>query len=91
MAEVIYLDAGSQNQIVIRQVAVGQQHPAIPGVDTRHLRHQHIDIFLPAEEHAQGRSDLVARKKSGSHLVQHWPEQMIVPFIHQGDLHGSLS
>ena len=63
------------------------EHALARGSIGAHLREQHLDVFLVAEDPADRRRDVARRQRCRRHLVQQRLEQVIVVAIEQRDAH----
>ena len=54
MTEVVVLDTGRKNEIVIRNRALARAHDAGVRVDPDHLRHEDRHVLLPSLDRADG-------------------------------------
>src|SRR5215469_10502348 len=71
VAEVRMAGAGGQDQVVVRNFATRcQLHELALDVEINHPLHEDLDVFVAAENPADGRRDLAWRQASGCDLVK---------------------
>ena len=86
MAEVRVRRAGRQHEIVVRDRLGAVDHHAAPGgIDLAHVRQQHLDVLLVAQDPANRRRDVARRQRRRRHLIQQRLEEMVVVAIEQRD------
>src|SRR5215475_10652260 len=86
VTEVVVLDTGRKNEIVVRNRALAGEHDAGVRVDPDDLRHEDRHVLLPSQDRADRCGDLVRGKETGRDLVEHGPEEVVVVFVN--DCHG---
>ena len=85
MTEVVVLDTGRKNEIVIRNRALAREHDAGVRVDPDHLRHEDRHVLLPSQDRADRCGDLVRGEETGRDLVEHGPEEVVVVLVNDRD------
>ena len=81
VAEIVILNAGSDDQEIVRQFIFFEPNPALLRVDAGNFFQQHINIALQAQDRAQWPRNFVPRQKSRGYLVEHRAEKMVVSFV----------
>jgi hypothetical protein len=88
VAEVGMGCAGGQDQEVVADLAVRQDHLAGAGVDAQDVAQQHGDVRGSAQDVPQRRRDVGGGEAGRGHLVQQRLEDVMVPAIEQRDEDG---
>ena len=91
MAEVLMRGSGSDDQSVVRQLTIAENHLAILGINAHRFGENHASIFLVVDDLAQRRGDIGRRERSGGNLIQKRLEEVIVGAVDERDVHiGAL-
>ena len=88
MAEIAVARSGGDDQIVVRHGLFGSFHDATVEIECNNFRHEHFNVFVRAENGADGRSDLCRGKSGGCDLIKKRLEQMIILPIQQRRMHA---
>src|SRR5207244_5025403 len=90
VAEVVVTGAGSENQIVIINGVVAQEHAAAGQVDVSDLSEKHLCILLPLQNGSQRCGNVRRRQRSGRDLVKQRLKEVEVAAVHQRHTHGRV-
>jgi hypothetical protein len=90
VAEVLRLGPRREDQCVVGDRAVREQHLARRGIEARDLGEQHPGVLLSAQNPAVGRRDVGGREAAGGHLVEQRLEHVEVAAVEHGDLDRRL-
>lgn len=66
-----------------------QTNEALARVDPADFVYQHLYIGLSAQDRSQRPENLVGRKQTGRHLVEHGTKEMVVALVDQRHADGS--
>ncbi len=91
IAEIVVGRSGGDNQLVIRNLAIAQDHAAVGHVQVDGFAQQHFRIAIVLEHDTQGRRNFAGREGARGNLVEQRLEQVKVPAIHQSDRYGRAS
>ena len=89
--KVVVLDAGGEDEVVVRHVAPAQMNEALAGVDARYFIEKDLDVLLTTEDGTQRAGDFIRGEQARRDLVEHGAKEMIVPLIDQRDAHWSAT
>ena len=87
MAEIGAAGTGGQDQAVVTQAAVVEDHLPGVGIKIDHLPEQHLHIGRLGQHQPQRRGHIRLGHQAGSHLVQQGLEEVEVALVHQGHPH----
>lgn len=76
---------GGDDQVVIGNRAIAQDHAAVGRVEIDGFAEQHFGVAMVLENDTQGRGDFAGREPAGGHLVEQGLEEVEVAAIDQGD------
>src|SRR5579883_1052999 len=91
MSEIVVMNPGGEDQIVIMQAAIRRLYQLFLSVQTDDFIHEHFDVFLPSKNRSDRSGNFIGRKQARCDLVEHWPEQVVVVLVENGDLNGCMS
>jgi hypothetical protein len=91
VSEIMVLGPGRQDEIVISQLAVAEQHPLAGHVDIDNLGQKYAGVLLPLEDVAQRGGNVGRAQAAGSHLVEQRLKQVKVAPVEQRDPHRRLA
>ena len=91
MPKIVVLDAGREDEIVVRYVTSAQMNDALVGVDARYFIKKDLDVLLTTEDGTQRAGDFIRGEQPRRNLVEHRAKEMIVPLIDQRDAHWSAT
>ena len=86
MAKVLMGGTGGDDEGVVIDDAVAENHLALSGVNVDGFAEQNLGIFLFAQHLAQRASDVGRRKRTRRHLIEQRLKKVIVATVDQGDL-----
>ncbi len=75
------------DQVVVRNLRIGELHHPARQIEILHLRHQHFDVPPAAHNPANRRSNFPRRQSGGRHLVKQRLKSMKILPIDQRNLH----
>jgi len=90
VAEIVVVDAGRQDQKVIRQAVVTHQNALTPGVHAGDLAQQYVHVLLTMQDGSNGRRNLLGGQQPRGDLIEHRAEQVIVVPVNDGHAHGGM-
>jgi len=90
VAEIAVARSGGDDQIVVRHGLFGSFHDATVEIECNNFRHEHFNVFVRAENGADGRSDLCRGKSGGCDLIKKRLEGVEILAIDDRDLNGRI-
>jgi len=91
MSKIVFARPGGDDQQVVRDAAIADQHTATRRVDAGNRPEDHMGIRLRCENAADRRGDVGGRQGRSRHLVQKRLEQMVVAPVDHGHIGGDLA
>ena len=83
VAEIGMRRAGGEHEIVVRQIEFRRVDAVRRDVDGGHLRHDHADVFLAADDGADRPRDIARRQRRGRHLIEQRLEAVMILRVDQ--------
>ena len=81
VTKVVVRYPGRENQIVKRKFGFSCLDGVRLRIDAGHFGHQHINVFLLANNRANRRGYFIGGKQSGRDLIKHRSKEVIVVFV----------
>ena len=91
VSKIVFACPGGDDQQVVRDMAIADQHGAARRVDVGNRPEDHIRVRLPGENAADRRGDVGGRQGRGRHLIQKRLEQVVVAPVDHGHIGGELA
>src|SRR5690606_37829348 len=86
--EVGVCGAGSQNQVIVLEVAAFKVNEPIRDVDSVHLRKHDLTVRLPPQHRPDRRADVGRRQRGRRHLIQKRLKNVVVSPVEERYLDG---
>ena len=91
VSKIVFARPGGDDQQVVRDATIADQHGAARRVDAGNRPEDHMGIGLRCQDAADRRGDVGGRQGRGRHLVQKRLEQMVVAAVDYDHIGGDLA